>query len=461
VLSGLARALARHVEVRSVLLHGSYGTEAFELGRSDLDVLAVIDDLDPAAEARLLGALRKPYRCTRIMLPVDLCAIAAGQFGPAAGWYAFSRMQVGRDRPVRRVRDWRLVCGAEPRVAEPWEPPGQLNYITESEVSDAISTYANARSSPGRALAKRLNTLAEYCRREDLQWASARALRDHVEALLAGGDSDQAVGAVAATLQLLDEHRAHHAITYERRGLARGDERVELPSDGQRAEARRLLKTLNRRAAEALRSATLYVQPLGSPALLLLEAGDCEAATELIRWTLRGGAQAAGRHGFALQVLTSRLAEDSWRSGLRWIPLSAGAIALAGDPLAARMGQPAAEWSRLLVDYRAASAVAAARRELVGHGSARRDGVLLTLAAVRRLAAGEAPITAPSELVRTTPELRRALGRASFNRSPVTAIDSLERGAWGTLALELWRGWRFTDERAQRAPALGSASPGH
>ena len=436
-----------------MLLHGSYGTERCELGESDVDLVAVIDDLDPAAEVRLLGALSKPYRRARAVLPVDLCAIAAGQLDPAAGWLAFSRMQVGRDRPVRAVHDWRLVRGAECRVAAPWEPPGQLNYITEAEVSDAISAYASARSSPGRALALRLKTLAAHCRREGLEWASAHALIDHVGALLAGGGCDAAVGAVAATLCLLDEHRACHAIAYERRGLVRGDERVELPSDEQRADARRLLKTLTRLEAEAMRSATLYVQPLGLPGLLLLEAGNCEAATKLIRWALEGGAQAADRSGLAIQVLTSRLAEDSWRSGLRWIPLSAGASALAGEPLAARLGQPNRGWSRLLVDYRAACAVAAARRELVGHGSARRDGVVLTLAAARRLAADEAPITAPNELVRTTPELRRALGGGVLNRSSVAAIDSLGREVWGALALELWHDWQFADHLSlARAP---------
>ena len=191
VLSGLARALAHRAEVRAVLLHGSYGTERCELGQSDVDLVAVIDDLDPVAEVRLLGALRKPYRRARAVLPVDLCAIAAGQLDPAAGWLAFSRMQVGRDRPVRAVHDWRLVRGAECRVAAPWEPPGQLHYITEAEVSDAISAYASARSSPGRALALRLKALAGHCRREGLGWASAHTLIDRVGALLAGGGSVQ------------------------------------------------------------------------------------------------------------------------------------------------------------------------------------------------------------------------------------------------------------------------------
>jgi hypothetical protein len=99
---------------------------------------------------------------------------------------------------------------------------------------------------------------------------------------------------------------------------------------------------------------------------------------------------------------------------------------------------PDERWRRLLCDFRAAAAIAAARRVLVGHGSARRAGVVLTLAAVRRLAAGQSPITAPDELVRATPEIgRRFAGQAE--------IDSLHRRVWGTLAIELWSGWQFAE----------------
>src|SRR5207247_261619 len=116
-----------------------------------------------------------------------------------------------------------------------------------------------------------------------------------------------------------------------------------------------------------LRSLTVYQPPFAAHPSLLLEGADVDAARPALRWAADGGAARAARAGLRVEVLTSRLAEDAWRSrALRWVGLTAAAEHLEGDPLAPRIGLPAGGLERDVARYGAVTAVACARWAAVG-----------------------------------------------------------------------------------------------
>ena len=355
VTSSLVRALMREEAVISVYAQGSYITDDFAPGRSDVDLVAVVDELPPARELGLLKRLRRIYRPRQAILPIDLLTLGSDEFEHGAGWHAFMRLRLPTEGPA----SWRLLAGAELRADECWEPNRALRYISEREVDAALRTGS---------------------------FEEARAALEHV-----------------------DQHRARHVCPTEPVQLNPSSWRVERPTREERALAERLAGTV------AARSATLIRMPFEPDAVLLLEARDLSSAGALLEAALESRELRVG-------VTTSRLAEDSWRRGFRWIAIAAGEH-LAGERLAPRLRAPDASGRRELLAHRAFTAVGAVRTYALGlRRVARRPEALLELALVSRLVRGEPIVTVPADLV--------------------PGIAGLNDDAWTLRALELWRAAR-------------------
>lgn len=383
VTRSLVRALAREPRVRAVYAHGSYAEGDLVPGRSDVDLVVVVDDLPAGDEALLLQRLRRSYRRRQAILPLDLVALGAGELERGAGWFAFGRARIGGGSSHSAVAGWRLLHGEELRSPGPWEPPRALRYLTETDVAEALAAGPNA--------GRRLALLAGDLEREGLDSSRLR-----------GADP---VAAVLGALEVVDEHRGRHAVET---GSARYDTsgwRVERPAPADRAAAARLAARL------AARSATLVCIPFEPHAALLLETEDAEEARPLI-------AAALWERRLPMLVTTTRLAEDSWRSRFRWIAIATGEH-LAGEPLAPRLREPDAPTRRLLLEHRAYAAAASVRRFALGMRTAqRRPSAVLDLALAARLAHGEPPVTIEEEL---------APGAAALGDE-----------AWILRALQLW-----------------------
>lgn len=341
--------------VLSVYAHGSYVTDDFEPGRSDVDLVAVVAELAPAAELALLKRLRPLYLRRQAVLPIDLVPLAANEFEHGAGWLAFARARLTTAGPA----GWRLLAGPELRAPDPWEPDPALRYITEA----------------------------------------------HVDAALRTGN----IGEARAALERAEEHRSRHAYPAEPAHDDASSWRVERPSRAEHAVARRLAE------AVSARSATLIRMPFESDSVLLLEAAALEDAGPLL-------AAAVASSELRVSVTTSRLAEDSWRRGFRWIAIAAGDH-LAGEPLGPRLRVPNVRGRRELLAHRAFAAVGAVRWHALGlRRAARRPELLLELALVGRLVRGEPIVTIPDELA--------------------PGAGALDDDAWILSALELWRAAR-------------------
>ena len=354
VTSSLVNALRREDGVVSVYAQGSFVNERFRPGRSDVDLVAVVDALTPAEELALLKRLRAIYQRRQAVLPIDLVTLGVDEFPHGAGWLSFARLQ-----PTEGPASWRLLAGPELRAAECWEPDRALRYISEREVDSA------------------------------LQAGSFREAR--------------------AALERVDEHRARHAYPTERPRLDPSSWRVERPSRDERRIAERVAGTVS------ARSATLIRMPFERDSVLLLEAGRLEDADRLLDAALAS-------RTLRVSVTTSRLAEDSWRRGFRWIAIASGDH-LAGEPLAPRLRVPDARGRRALLAHRAFAAVGAVRWNALGlRRGARRPEHVLELALVGRLRRDEPVVTIPEEL---------APGAAA-----------LDDDAWTLSALELWRSAR-------------------
>ena len=355
VTSSLVDALRREDGVVSVYAQGSFVTERFRPGYSDVDLVAVVDALPPAEELALLKRLRAVYQRRQAVLPIDLVTLGADEFPHGAGWLSFARLRPPAEGPA----SWRLLAGPELRAAECWEPDRSLRYVSEREVDSAIQTGS---------------------------FSEARA-----------------------ALEWVDQHRARHAYPTERPQLDPSTWRIERPSHDERRIAERVAETVS------ARSATLIRMPFERESVLLLEAGRLEDADRLLEAALAA-------RTLRVSVTTSRLAEDSWRRGFRWVAVASGDH-LAGEPLAPRLRAPDARGRRALLDHRAFAAVGAVRWTALGlRRGMRRPEHLLELALVGRLRRGEAVVTIPEEL---------APGAAA-----------LDDDAWTLSALELWRGAR-------------------
>jgi hypothetical protein len=253
-----------------------------------------------------------------------------------------------------------------------------------------------------------LGKLRAEIEREQLDWPEARRL------LAARVPED----AIAAALALVDRHRAAHELPCDRRPPDIEDWRAPAPTPQAVAAAREAA------VGVPARSATLLVPAFESEPLLLFEGDAATVAAAL---------ELAGR-GTRVHVATTRLAEDSWRSGFRWLPLLASGVHVAGEPLAPRVGLPEERWLAELVDYRAFNAVSYARSFLAGLRTLGRwPFVLPQLELARRLAAGEAPSLEPG-------------------RAPQPASDE----EWTRSALEIWAGYRSVAGQQDGLPARRS-----
>src|SRR5206468_1422633 len=63
-----------------------------------------------------------------------------------------------------------------------------------------------------------------------------------------------------------------------------------------------------------LRSVTVHQPPFAAHPVLLVECPDLDLAGDALRWAVDGGAAQAARRGLRVEVLTTRLAEDAWRT---------------------------------------------------------------------------------------------------------------------------------------------------
>ena len=244
--------------------------------------------------------------------------------------------------------------------------------------------------------------------------------------------------ALHATLLVVDDHRREHALPYEERLAPADDWRIPAPADEAVSGAENVLRSLDAPTEAALRSATVYVplRVLEPRPVLLLECEDGSSARPLVRWIVREGGRQARRIGLELQLVTSRLAEDSWRNGLHCYAIVGAGRCLLGEELAGRIRLPSRQWARELAHYGGFWGATSIRRTLLGHRNTRRDDSWpLRLAAERRVAAGEPPLLDPQALMRETPELA-ALGS---HDPPVLA--ALEDAEWARVGLEIWRGW--------------------
>ena len=394
VAASLARALDRLAGVRAVYAWGTFATGDERPGHSDVDLVAVIDDVPPADEVRLLQAIRARYARRQAVLPIDLTVLSAGELAPDAPLHELIRLRVADERPGLALAQWRLLAGEELRPGGAARPPAHLRYISDGRLQAAIAALAMGRESEARAL------LARFAE-------NGQALP---------GDPAHALH---AALALVDEHRARHAVPVERRPLEASGWRVAAPAPAALHAARALARDLK---TPGLRSLTVYQPPFAAHPSLLLEGADVDAARPALRWAADGGAARAARAGLRVEVLTSRLAEDAWRSrALRWVGLTAAAEHLEGDPLAPRIGLPAGGLERDVARYGAVTAVACARWAAVGRrGFTRDDTAPLRVAALRAIAAGAPPATRRDELL-------------------ARVAPGVDAAAWTRLVLELWR----------------------
>jgi predicted nucleotidyltransferase len=455
ITASLVRLLAATPGVRAVYAYGSYALGDLVPGQSDVDLLAVVDDLPPEAEVDLLLELRRRYRRREGLLPIDLSVLPQADFRFGAGWLGFARMRIGGQGLVCPLDRWLLLAGEEQRGTA-WEPDPSLQYLTEGHVLTALDAWAGRGDRAGR-VAERLGWLDRDASAEGLKWPPALELHDARARLgRPGAGPADAVAGIHAALSLIDEHRARHAVRIEHRAPTAEGWLAETPSAEARASARRLVDGLGR--ASPFRSATLYVPPFEPDPVLLLEASGLEDARRGLRAAIDGLAEEAARSGIRVQVLTSRLAEDSWRSGLRVVPLVAAATHLAGEPLAPRLGFPAVALQRELALGRALNVLATMRWHLLGlrRWRVRDDAVPLRLAVCRALLTGAPPVTESGELVRRTPELAEL--RAD-------GLSSLDARGLTELCLRLWRSFPETrleprkETSSEALTAEGAAPP--
>jgi len=382
--------------------HGSYGAGTLRPGRSDVDLVAVVEDLEPELEVDVLVAIGRRYRPRQAILPIDLSVVSRSEFVRAAGWVAHRRRLIGADKPVAAVAAWRLLGGEELREAKPWEPDRRLGYVSEAQLSEALTSWA---VSP-KEFALKLGRFATLVERESLDWPGARRLVAAAPELARlGGAREGFLGA----LEIMDADRARHEIPRRRKPASEGW-RLAQPDPEKVETARALISLLEPP------SATLYLEPARLSPTLLVDAGPPDRAERVVDWALRTGARAAHAAGMTLEITTSRMAEDSWRPGFRWIGLVGASEHVAGTPFLPRFRLPEQEFVDELLDFRAFSAGEVARSSLLGLRTMRSGPwVLRQLALVRDLLAGEA-LVAPSthseslderELTKRAVELRR------------------------------------------------------
>src|SRR5438093_5623231 len=232
VAGSLARALDRLAGVRAVYAWGSFATGDERPGHSDVDLVAVIEDLPPADEVRLLQAIRTRYARRQAVLPIDLTVLSAGEVARDAPLHKLIRLRVADERPGLALGEWRLLAGEELRPGDAGRSPAHLRYVSDGRLQAAIVALAMGRGGEARALLARLG--------EDGQ-----ALP---------GDPTHALH---AALALVDEHRARHAVTAERRPLDVSGWRVAAPA----REAIHAARALARDLTPGLRSLTVYQPP--------------------------------------------------------------------------------------------------------------------------------------------------------------------------------------------------------
>jgi hypothetical protein len=436
-------SLRRTAGVRALYMYSSFVGGNFRPGRSDVDFVAVTDAPTPASEVDLLLRMRRPYRRHQGLLPIDVWTIPEAEFEDTAAWVTAMRPRAAEDRPTRAVSEWRLLAGEDLRSRDVRQPDPRVAVIGDYFVRRALEHVATRRR-PAIKLAYYLAELERDAEREGLTGPALDVLQTS-RARLARGAARASVieTAIHATLGLVDEHRGRHALPCTEAVCPSDDWDVPPPRDGAVAAARRLLGTLDREAKDAIRSATIYTRPFELQQVVLLECGEPDAALPLIRWSVGGGAaKAAHRAGLALHILSSRLAEDFWRSGTSCYALVGGGRLLFGDALAPRIRAPARRWQNELWHYGGFWGATSVRWTLLGHRShSREDDWPFRIAAERELAAGEPPVLDPASLMTRIPELR------PLGRDPAS-VGSLDDRAWGRLALEIWRGWPPVRERA-------------
>src|SRR5439155_18529475 len=200
VAASLARALDRLAGVRAVYAWGTFATGDERPGHSDVDLVAVIDDVPPADEVRLLQAIRARYARRQAVLPIDLTVLSAGELAPDAPLHELIRLRVADERPGLALGQWRLLAGEELRPGGAARPPAHLRYISDGRLQAAIAALAMGRESEARALLARLS--------EDGGGAGSRgdALRTALARLEQRRDTGAAaVDALHAALALVDE----------------------------------------------------------------------------------------------------------------------------------------------------------------------------------------------------------------------------------------------------------------
>src|SRR4051794_31625163 len=152
VTRSLVRSLTRDPAVVAVYAHGSYALGDLRPGRSDVDLVAVVEDMSVEEEVALLRRLGTRYRRRQALLPLDLSVLSRSAFSRGAPWHAFLRMRIGEPRPVCAVEEWRLLAGREVRESR-WELEPRLAYLTEAHL---LVAFACAASGDGAGLRRQL-----------------------------------------------------------------------------------------------------------------------------------------------------------------------------------------------------------------------------------------------------------------------------------------------------------------
>jgi hypothetical protein len=452
VAKSYVSTLCRTNGIRALYTYSSFVGGNFRPGRSDVDFVAVTDAPTAEREVELLRRMRGPYRRHQGLLPIDVWTIPAAEFHESAAWVTAMRPRAAEERPTRAVAEWQLLAGEDLRSCGVRQPDPRLAVIGDYFTRRALE-YVASRRRPAIKLAYYLAELERDAEREGLRGDSPEALR-RSRAQLAKGSSRSSLveTAIDAALRVIDEQRGRHAVPREQPLSVGADWNTPAPSQELVETAARLLRTLDAPAAAAVRSATLFLLPPELRPVVLLECAESEGTLPLIRWTVRGGGAASAlRQGLGVQVVTSRLAEDAWRSTLTCYSLVGGGHHLIGEPLAPRIALPARELQLELLHYEGFWGATTVRWALLGHRRyERKDSRIVELAAQRRLAAGESPVLDPATLVRTAPELR------AVATDGAAAVETLDDADWARLALELWRGWPASfapDAAAPEAPA--------
>jgi predicted nucleotidyltransferase len=401
VTGSLVRALERLDGVLAVYAWGSYATGAYRPGRSDVDLVVVVADAaSPEAEVALLGAIRDRYVRRQAVLPIDLTAIALAELGRDAGAHELIRLRAADRRPGIAPAEWRLLGGGDVRPDDVPGPDPALRYVSDARVQAALAALAGGRRGAARTAAGLLARLDEDAALDGPHRESAERLRAARGRLVRDGSA--ASEALQAALALVDEHRRGHPAPAGSPPADAGAWGADAPSDAAAEAGRRIAEGV----PGALRSATVHQPAFGPRPVLLLEGADVDGAGALLRWAIGGGAAAADRGGLRLEVVTTRIAEDAWRSrALRWVSLLAGSRHVAGEPLAPRIAVPADGPARI-AHYAAVTAVAQARWALLGRRGFTADATLpLRVAAARRLVAGEPPEIRPDALAPASQDL--------------------------------------------------------